>query len=62
MLDVVIFLIFVLALLAFALSPAISLVERFSDKYSFIDKNSTFLSITLALCFSLIATTFIFQF
>lgn len=62
MIDVIIYFVFVLALIAFALSPAIYVTNRLSNKFVFIENNSTKISILFAILFSSIATFFIFWF
>lgn len=62
MLDTVVFLVFVLALMAFFLSPAIYLVGKFKDNFNFVERYATHISLLLALVFSIIATLFIFKF
>ena len=62
MIDVIIYYVFVLALIAFALSPAIYVTNRLSNKFVFIENNSTKISILFAILFSSIATFFIFWF
>lgn len=60
--DVVIFLVFVAALMVFSLSPAIWISEKLSSRYLFIDEHSTKITILLTLCFSTFVTLFIFLF
>ncbi len=60
--QVVIFLVFILALMAFSLSPAIYISEKLSVKYTFLEKHSTKVSILFAIIFSTLATIFIFKF
>lgn len=60
--EVVIFLIFILALMAFSLSPAIYVSEKLALKSTFIQKHSTKFSIVLMLFFAILATIFIFKF
>ena len=62
MLDVIIYFVFILALIAFSLSPAIYLTNKLSTKFVFVEDNSTKISIIFAILFSVAATTFIFQF
>lgn len=62
MIDIVIYSVFILALIAFSLSPAIYLTNKLSDKVDFIETNSTAISIVLAIIFSTVATFFIFIF
>jgi hypothetical protein len=60
--EVVIFLIFILALMAFSLSPAIYVSEKLALKSTFIQRHSTKFSIVLTLFFAILATIFIFKF
>ncbi|WP_148570426.1 hypothetical protein [Aliarcobacter cryaerophilus] len=60
MIDVVIYSVFILALIAFSLSPAIYLTNKLSNKFIFIENNSTKVSILFAILFSCIGTFFIF--
>ena len=62
MIDVIIYSVFILALIAFSLSPAIYLTNKLSNKFIFIENNSTKISILFAILFSSIATFFIFWF
>ncbi|MGJ0335775.1 hypothetical protein [Aliarcobacter cryaerophilus] len=62
MIDVVIYSVFILALIAFSLSPAIYLTNKLSNRFIFIENNSTKVSILFAILFSSIATFFIFWF
>ena len=62
MIDVVIYSVFILALIAFSLSPAIYITNKLSNKFIFIENNSTKISILFAILFSSIATFFIFWF
>lgn len=62
MIDVVIYSVFVLALIAFCLSPAIYVTNKLSNKFIFIENNSTKISILFAILISNIATFFIFWF
>ena len=62
MIEIAVFLVFILALLAFFLSPAIYLTNKLSARLTFVDKYSTKFSIILAFVFSLCATIFIFKF
>ena len=62
MIDVVIYSVFILALIAFSLSPDIYLTNKLSNKFIFIENNSTKISILFAILFSSIATFFIFWF
>ena len=47
MIDVVIYSVFILALIAFSLSPAIYITNKLSNKFIFIENNSTKISILL---------------
>ncbi|WP_198305759.1 hypothetical protein [Arcobacter vandammei] len=60
--QMVIFLVFILALMACSLSPAIYISEKLALKYTFIQKHSTKISILFAMFFSTLATIFIFRF
>ncbi|QNM87189.1 hypothetical protein [Aliarcobacter cryaerophilus] len=62
MIDVVIYSVFILALIAFSLSPAIYLTNKLSSRFIFIENNSTKISILFAILFSCIGTFFIFWF
>lgn len=62
MIDIVVYSVFILALIAFSLSPAIYLTSKLSSKVAFVEANSTKVSIVLAVLFSTIATFFIFLF
>lgn len=62
MIDIVVYSVFILALIAFSLSPAIYLTSKLSNKVAFVEANSTKVSIVLAVLFSTIATFFIFLF
>ncbi|AXK48837.1 hypothetical protein CRU87_01995 [Aliarcobacter trophiarum LMG 25534] len=62
MIDFIVYLVFILALIAFSLSPAIYLTNKLSNKVAFIEANSTKISILLAILFSSMATFFIFLF
>ncbi len=62
MTQIVIFMVFTLAFLAFSLSPAIYISEKLALKSTFIEKHSTKVSILLALCFSILVSIFIFKF
>lgn len=62
MIDIVVYSVFILALIAFSLSPAIYLTSKLSNKVAFVEANSTKISIVLAVLFSTIATFFIFLF
>ncbi|AYJ80090.1 hypothetical protein AN286_07910 [Aliarcobacter cryaerophilus ATCC 43158] len=62
MIDVVIYSVFILALIAFSLSPAIYVTNKLSSKFIFINNNSTKISIFFAILISSIATFFIFWF
>ena len=53
MIDVVIYSVFILALIAFSLSPAIYLTNKLSNKFIFIENNSTKISILFAILFLL---------
>lgn len=58
--QIAIYLVFVLALIAFSLYPAIWLSEKLSLKFAFFEKHSTKLTIVFAVLFSLLGTVFIF--
>jgi hypothetical protein len=60
--NVVIFLVFVAALMVFSLSPAIWICEKLSSRFVFIDLHSNKITILLTLIFSMLATLFIFLF
>lgn len=60
--QMVVYLVFVLALLAFSLSPAIWISQRISPRSAFYERHSMKFSIFLALIFSSLATTFIFMY
>ena len=60
--NVVIFLVFVAALMVFSLSPAIWVCEKLSSRFIFIDEHSSKITILLTLCFSVLVTLFIFLF
>ncbi|QKF73347.1 putative membrane protein [Aliarcobacter faecis] len=60
--QVVIFFIFVLALMAFSLSPAIYISEKLALKSTFVEKHSTKFSIIFSIFFATLATIFIFKF
>ncbi len=49
MIDVVIYSVFILALIAFSLSPAIYITNKLSNKFIFIENNSTKISILFAI-------------
>ncbi|MFA7083271.1 MAG: hypothetical protein WC141_01930 [Arcobacteraceae bacterium] len=57
--SAVIFLVFVIALMAFSLSPAIWISEKLSKKSPFIEQHSRKITILLTLTFSVLAAIFI---
>lgn len=59
--QIVIYLVFVLALIVFSLYPAIWLSEKLGCKFSFFEKHSTKLTIGFTILFSLLGTLFIFS-
>jgi hypothetical protein len=60
--NIVVFLVFVAALMVFSLSPAIWIGEKLSSKSLFLEQHASKITLLLTLLFSLTATVFIFAF
>ncbi|MFA7090629.1 MAG: hypothetical protein WC149_02120 [Arcobacteraceae bacterium] len=60
--NIVIFLVFIAALMVFSLSPAIWISEKLSSKFLFMEHHSSKITLLLTFTFSVIATFFIFIF